>query len=213
MGKLPVPAEPEDARSPLSLPISVSFPWVPRARPVSPPLDHCDLAGGGGGELKCTWTSEFGSSFLVFNIHCPCSILRDFWPVPPPQVPGQSSLLSPQPRFGGGGGGGRLAGWVSGHQAITAEPATAPRQPGVPLLAQPEVRLGCRQGRPRTGPWPQHNPRGLSSVNMEGVPRQRPTDWHSVSPPSLRQGDMGCWGGGTRGPIQGQAAGPSTSRI
>lgn len=53
------------------------------------------LLGRGSGNAH---GPEFALPVLVFDTRCPCSIPRDLWPVPPPQVPEQSSPLSPQPR-------------------------------------------------------------------------------------------------------------------
>lgn len=130
LGKLPVPAGTEDAGSSLSLPVSVSFPWVPSARPACLPHQiTVTLLGRGSG-----------------SAHGPQSLFSPFWclthAAPAPSFmtsglcPHPRSQISPHPCPHSLAVGG-LAGWVSGHQAITTEPAAAPRQPGMPLLALP----------------------------------------------------------------------------
>lgn len=151
-------------------------------------------------------------------MHMDLSLLSPFWclthAAPAPFLvtsglcPHPRSQNSPHPCPHSLGEGEGLAGWVSGHQAITTEPATVPGQPGTPLLALPGGP-GVHPGEAWDWPMATAQLKGTIQSEYGGLPR----DWHSLSPVSLRQGPMGCWGGGPQDPIQGQAAGPSTSRI
>lgn len=162
-GKLDVPAGAEDAASSLSLPVSVSSPWVPRATPLSPPSDHCDLAGEGSG-------SAHGPKSLLSPFRCLTHAALAPFLVTSGLCPHPRSQNSPHPCPHSLGEGEGLAGWVSGHQAITTEPATVPGQPGTPLLALPGGP-GVHPGEAWDWPMATAQLKGTIQSEYGGLPR------------------------------------------